>query len=100
MKNLKRVLIMLSIMLTSIAYSSTAQIYVNVRPVRPTAVVRVDAPSPRHVWIDEDWRWDNGRYVWAGGRWEEPPHAGWRYHPGRWEHGPHGDRWVGGRWAR
>ena len=99
MKNIRKVLIMLAIELSTGAYSSQAQIYVGVRPVRP-AVVRVEAPSPRHVWIDEDWREDHGAYVWAGGRWEEPPHPGYRYAPGHWEHDGHGHRWHAGHWHR
>ncbi len=100
MKKMKKVLFVLVIVLTCGTYGSNAQIFVNVRPVRPAAVVRVEAPSPRHVWIDEDWRWAGGRYVWAGGRWEVPPHPGWRYYPGRWDHGPRGDRWISGHWGR
>ena len=100
MKDIRKVLFIFAIALSCGAFSSSAQIYVNVRPVRPAAVVRVAAPSPRHVWIDEDWREDHGHYVWAGGRWEAPPHPGWRYYPGSWNHGPHGDRWRGGHWGR
>ena len=99
MKNMKKVLIMLAIVLTTGAYSSQAQIYVGIRPARQT-VVRVAAPSPRHVWIDEDWREENGAYVWAGGRWEAPPHEGYRYSPGHWNHNDHGHQWHGGHWHR
>ena len=99
MKNIRKVLIMLAIELSTGAYSSQAQIYVGVRPVRQT-VVRIAAPSPRHVWIDEDWREENGGYVWAGGRWEAPPHDGYRYAPGHWNHDNHGHQWHGGHWHR
>jgi hypothetical protein len=96
---MKKLLFLVAIALTYGAYSSSAQVYVNVRPPRP-AVVRIAAPSPRHVWVDEDWREDHGAYVYTGGRWEAPPHPGYRYHPGNWEHSEHGDRWRGGGWRR
>jgi WXXGXW repeat (2 copies) len=100
MKNIKKALFMLALILTFGAVSSMAQVYVNVRPVRPVAVVRVDAPSPRHVYIDEDWRENNGSYEWHGGRWEAPPHAGYHYTAGYWDHNDHGHRWHQGRWHR
>jgi hypothetical protein len=67
MKNIKRVLFILAVVLTCGAYNSSAQVYVNVRPPRPV-VVRTEAPSPRHVWIDEDWRERGGKYEYSGGR--------------------------------
>jgi len=101
MKNIKRVFFMVAIALTCFASGGSAQIYVHARPVRPPAVsVRIAAPSPRHVWIDEDWRVNNGNYEWYGGRWEEPPHPGWRYTPGYWDHNGHGHRWHAGHWHR
>ena len=77
--------------------SASAQIYVNLRPERPH-YVRTVAPSPRHVWIDEDWQERDGRYEWNGGRWAEPPHEGDRYRPGHWGHSDHGHSWKAGRW--
>ena len=100
MKNMKRLLFMLAIALSCGAFATSAQIYVHVRPPRPAVSVRIAAPSPRHVWIDEDWREENGAYVWAGGRWEEPPHPGWRYSPGHWSHDGHGHQWHGGHWHK
>jgi len=100
MKNMKRVLFVLAIALTCGAYGSSAQIYVHVRPPRPTVAVRIAAPSPRHVWIDEDWHENNGAYEWNGGRWEEPPHPGWRYSAGHWGHDGHGHQWHGGHWHK
>lgn len=84
---------------TLISSSASAQVYVSVRP-EWHAVVRPAPPSPRHVWIDEDWAWRDGHYVSVGGRWAEPPHPGWVWVGGHWGHGPRGDRWYGGRWAR
>jgi len=76
---------------------ASAQIYVNVRPIKPV-VVRIEAPTPRHVWIDEDWMERDGHYVWSGGHWEAPPHNGYRYTKGYWRHSGHGHAWHAGRW--
>ena len=78
-------------------FSASAQVYIKVRPARPV-YVRTAAPSPRHVWIDEEWHERGNTYEWNGGRWAEPPHRGYRYQQGRWRHSDRGDRWQGGRW--
>jgi hypothetical protein len=89
----------LSIALTGIVYGASAQIVVKIHPPRPH-YVRVVAPSPRHVWIDEDWTARGGRYEWNGGRWVEPPQPGMIWIGGSWRHSPRGDVWVAGKWGR
>jgi hypothetical protein len=97
---MKKILVK-SLLLAAIAfgasYTATAQIYVNVRPVAPV-VVRTPAPSPRHVWIDEEWREEGHGYKYAGGHWELPPHPGEKWIPGHWAHEGRGDRWIPGHW--
>jgi hypothetical protein len=34
----------------------------------------------------------------VGGRWAEPPHAGWIWVPGHWKEGPNGSYWRPGHW--
>ena len=99
MKILNKTFFVLAIALSGSIYSASAQIYVTVHPNRPT-YVRTEAPSRRHVWIDEDWQERNGKYEWSGGHWAEPPQEGFRYKEGHWEHTNHGDRWVPGHWRR
>jgi len=99
MNKTQKLLFALAIVMSSGAISASGQIYVSVRPPRPV-VVRTVAPSPRHIWIDEDWQERDGKYEYSGGRWAEPPHPGYRYEPGRWNHGPHGDTWKQGHWHR
>ncbi|HEY4208736.1 MAG TPA: hypothetical protein VGM31_18040 [Puia sp.] len=79
--------------------SASAQVYVTVRPSWRT-VARPAAPSPAHVWIDEDWVFRDGRYVAVGGHWASPPHRGWMWVPGRWVHARRGWQWMPGRWRR
>jgi len=97
MKNIKRVLFIMALALTCGAYGSMAQIYVNVRPPMPR-YERVVAPSPRHVWIDEDWEPRGNSYAFVGGHWAEPPRRGARWQGGSWSHTKHGHQWKPGRW--
>ncbi len=78
---------------------ASAQIYVSVHPAwHPIA--RPVAPSPRHIWVDEDWEWRGGQYVAVGGHWSLPPHPGYIWYGGHWGHDRRGDRWYPGRWGR
>ncbi len=97
MRNIKRTLLVLAIALTTSAYTSNAQIVVNVRPERPH-VERIAAPSPRHVWIDEEWEPRGGAYVFVGGHWAEPPHPRAAWVPGHWVQKPRGWVWKPGHW--
>lgn len=82
------------------AVTSDAQLIVKIRPRAPrTVVVRPEAPSPRHVWVQEDWRENGGRYEYSGGHWVEPPRAGARWVPGHWKNTPRrGWVWKPGHW--
>lgn len=77
-----------------------AQLYVRVRPLRPRVVVttRPVAPSPRHVWVEEDWIVRKGVYRWHGGYWAAPPRQGLVWVPGHWRSHRRGNVWVPGRW--
>ena len=97
MKNFKKGMLMLTLALTVGAYSSMAQIYVKIRPARPH-YERIVAPSPRHVWIEEEWEPRGATYVFVGGHWVEPPQHGRRWIPGHWKDTPHGAYWKPGHW--
>lgn len=76
-----------------------AQVIVRVRPARPrTVVVRPAAPSPAHVWVEEDWVGRGRRYRWHGGYWVAPPRNGVVWVPGHWEARRRGEVWVPGYW--
>ena len=74
-----------------------AQISVRIRPTHER-VVRVAPPSPHHVWVDNDWRWENNQYVYNGGRWVEPPAGHHRWVEGHWRRGRCGWVWKEGHW--
>ena len=77
-----------------------AQVVVRVRPHHERIIVthRPPAPSPRHVWVDEDWRPARRGYVWHGGYWAEPPRPGMVWIAGHWRHNRNGWVWVPGHW--
>jgi hypothetical protein len=84
------------------AADSNAQIYVRVRPHHPgpAVVVRGARPSPRHVWIGEEWT-PNGRdYNYRPGFWGVPPTGRAIWVPGHWANRPRGYVWVPGHWRR
>ena len=81
------------------ASAADAQVIVRVRPARPTVVVaRPAAPSPRHVWVDEDWVGERGAYRWHGGYWAAPPREQAVWVPGHWSGRRRGYSWVPGHW--
>lgn len=99
MKTTAKALIILG--MVSLAASTTkAQIVVRVRPERPHEVVvrRPAPPSPRHIWVQEEWVPQGGRYVWHGGYWAAPPRPGAVYVPGHWRDTRRGSVWVTGFW--
>ena len=74
-----------------------AQIIANVRPARP-AYTRVAPPSPRHIWVDEEWEPRGNAYVFTGGHWVAPPRPGVVWVPGHWRNRRHGWVWIPGHW--
>ena len=100
-KKLVKLAFLFALVMGAGAFTNTAsaQVYVSVRPVWHP-VVRPAPPSPRHVWIDEEWEARNGAYVAVGGHWAEPPHPGWVWVPGHWSHGDRGHYWHAGHWRR
>lgn len=86
------------LVLGSVTTAADAQIIIKVRPAVPR-VVRIAAPSPRHVWIDEDWAWRNNNYVYTGGYWAVPPSGYAVWIPGHWkETRRRGWVWKPGHW--
>jgi hypothetical protein len=80
--------------------SSNAQIIVRVRPHRPgpAVVVRARRPSPRHVWVSEEWTPNGGAYAYHAGYWALPPHPRAVWIAGHWANRPSGSVWIPGHW--
>jgi hypothetical protein len=106
MKKFSRFLILLAIVsLSALTKAKAQEIGVNVRLNRPHEYERNERfhprrPSARHVWVNEEWVANGGRYVYRPGYWSLPPRDRAHWVPGHWQkrdHGP-GFRWVPGHW--
>lgn len=97
-KGTKTLILLFVLFMASTA--SYAQFVVRVRPARPAKVVvrRPPPPSPRHVWVDEDWVAQGNSYVWHGGYYVAPPRNGAIFVKGHWRNTRRGSIWVPGRW--
>jgi len=78
-------------------YSCAGGMVVTARP-EPPVYVRPVPPHPGWVWVDGDWYWRGGRYVYRQGYWAEPRGRVWI--GGGWEHRGHGYYWRRGHWGR
>jgi hypothetical protein len=98
-KNLIKFLF-LSVIIFTISFSASAQVYVKIRPAAPV-VVRSAQPDKSQVWIDEQWEPNGSTYRYAGGHWASPPHPGYRWKQGHWRrHHKDGEEWVSGSWGK
>jgi hypothetical protein len=61
------------------------------------AYERPVSPGVDYVWIDGDWEWSGGAYVWHQGHWDRR-REGHVWVGGTWEHGGRGYRWHRGHW--
>jgi hypothetical protein len=91
--------LIISLCLTASTALYAQQHYVAEQPVRPHATTRPQAPRQGYVWIEEDWRWAGGKYLWAGDRWTAPPYQGAGWAKGHWKKNEHGWYWNPGHWT-
>lgn len=79
----------------SIFLSSCAGSYYEAdQPVEPV-YERPVAPYDGAVWIDGDWIWSGGKYVYIRGHWDKSRPVR-TYMRGSWQHSGHGYRWQRG----
>lgn len=72
--------------------------WVRERPVAPYIRPSV-RPSDRHIWVEAEWVWRGGRYVFLPGYWTLP-RKHMHYVPGYWHCTRGGWIWVQGYWTR
>ncbi len=85
----------------SLGFTASAQFVVKVRPEhRVVTAVRPNRPSPRSVWIEGEWAWRDGNYVYTDGYWAEPSLGYSAWIPGHWKRRRGGWTWIPGHWRR
>ena len=82
----------------SLAGCEPGSVIVTARPETPY-YARPVSPGPDYIWIDGDWQWVGGRYVYRNGYWGHP-RGGRVWVTGSWEQRGNGWRWRRGRWGR
>ena len=60
-------------------------------------VVRPASPHPDYIWIDNEWIWNGGKYVYKEGYWA-PPRTGHVWVAGHWVQKKKGWYWEKGHW--
>lgn len=101
MKKMIKIFMLLSVVLLFALENSRAQqVVVRVPQRRPGVVVirRPHRPSPRHVWVDDEWTPAGTRYVYHRGYWALPPHPGTVWIAGHWDRRGRGYVWIPGHW--
>jgi hypothetical protein len=72
-------------------------VYVTERPAE-VVYVHPAAPGAGYVWVEGDWYWSGGRYVWRNGYWAHP-RAGHQWVRGSWQRNNRGYYWQKGHWG-
>lgn len=96
MKNVSKFGMLLVIAASFFFSSCSGSYYVADQPVEPV-YERPVAPYDGAIWIDGDWTWNGGRYVYVRGHWDRP-RAGHVWTRGSWERTNRGYRWHRGGW--
>src|ERR1700733_14985599 len=107
MKKITKILFLVAIVSLSAFTKAKAQVEigVNLQLHRPAQYennerLRPNRPSPRHVWVNEEWVAQGGTYVYKPGYWALPPSNGAFWVAGHWakrEYKP-GYKWMPGHW--
>jgi len=98
---MKNLLVVASIVLTALTLDSCApgRYTVSAQPAVPV-YERPARPGGNYVWVDGDWYWSGGRYVYRNGYWARPKtHRVWV--SGAWvRHSKGGYYWKKGYWGK
>ena len=92
---MKKLLIIMAIA-TSLFATGCAAGYVDTVPADEVYDAGV-APGPGYIWVDGEWAWGGGRYVYHRGHWDNA-HPGRTWQKGSWAHTSRGYHWNGGHW--
>jgi len=100
MKKITKILMLAVIASLFAVANSNAQVIIRARltPPRERVVIRSAPPSPRHVWVGEEWVPNGATYTYAPGHWVIPPRRGGVWIGGHWADRRGGSYWVAGHW--
>lgn len=96
MKTLLKLGILLALAVCLFMPSCAGGYYVAAQPVEPV-YERPAIPYAGAIWIDGEWIWNGGRYVYARGHWDRP-RPGHFYVRGGWARTGRGYAWHRGHW--
>lgn len=97
---MKKLLVIISLVAGTVVFNGCgpSRYTVAEQPAIP-AYERPVSPGVGYVWVDGDWRWHGGRYVYGNGYWARPRgHRAWV--GGTWVHTGKGYYWRRGYWRR
>jgi len=97
MKKLFPLLMALLLSAVLITGCGPAYIAVGTRP-EPPVYARPLPPGPNYLWIEGEWVWSSGAYVYRRGYWAPPRSHYHHYIPGHWQQRSHGWVWISGHW--
>jgi len=97
MKTISKFGLMIALGGTLFISACTGSYYVTAQPVEPV-YERPVVPYAGAVWIDGEWTWSGGSYVYVRGHWDRPRN-GRVWVRGNWERGQRGWRWHRGHWG-
>jgi len=95
---MKKLLVIINLVAASLIFNGCgpSRYTVTEQPVAPV-YVRPASPGPAYVWVDGDWRWHNGKYVYSNGYWAQP-RSRRVYVTGTWVRSNNGYYWKKGYW--
>lgn len=88
----------LLIVLFTVSFSASSQIYVKIRPTY-RVIARPVQPSPQYIWVEEDWAPNGNDYRYSGGYWA-PVQQGYYRRQGYWRKSNRGQVWIPGSWGK
>jgi hypothetical protein len=104
-RRISKMLLAVAVIIVAIAFTSCSSYTVGrpgpvivTRPVAPY-YARPLSPYPNALWIEGEWAWRGGRYVYINGYWSRPV-PGRIYVAGHWKLTGGGYYWVPGHWKR
>ncbi len=86
--------------LVFIQFIAQAQ-HVRVKLDFPAGSTRYAVGNPPYrgaCWVEPDWKWQQGRYVFVPGHWDKPRGRHHRWVSGHWRHSRRGYVWSPGHW--